>query len=98
MSHDDDAADGLSFPVELDEPASQVRTEVHLPNVAHEDRGAGAVRPDRDFLDVVDGLDVPATAHHVLGAVELDEPPADLVVRAADGIRDLVKRQVEGKE
>src|SRR5262249_14706066 len=98
VPHDHDPTDRLALAVELDEAAPQIRAEVDLADVTDEDRRAVAVRPDGDLLDVVDGGDVAAAAHHVLGAVELHEPPADLVVRAPDGLHDLAEWEMVGKE
>ena len=41
---------------------------------------------------------VAAAAHHVLGARELDQPSADVVVAGADGVDDLVDRDVVGAQ
>ncbi len=46
----------------------------------------------------VDRADVAAAAHHVLGAGELDEPPADVVVRCAGSRRSPAERHVVGEQ
>ena len=98
VTHDDHAAHRLALAVELGEPAAQVGPQVDAADVAHQDRGPAAVGPDRDLLQVGDRLNVAAAAHDVLGAAELDQAPAHLVVRAADGIDHLAEREAVGEQ
>ena len=49
---------------------------------------SSASTPTTMLLEVVDRLHVAAAAHHVLGAGELEQPAADLVVALADGVDD----------
>ncbi len=56
------------------------------------------VLADDDLLDVADRSRVSAAAHHVLGAGELDEAAADVVVPLADRIDDLLNRDLVGEE
>src|SRR5437867_3208499 len=67
-------------------------------DVANQNRRPVVVRADDDLLYVVDRLDVSPSPHHVLRAVELDEPSADFVVRAPDRFHDLVKREAIGEQ
>ena len=99
LPHDDDAADGVADAVEVGDAAADVGADRHLRHVPHQDRRARLRRrPDDDALDVVDRLHVAAAAHHVLGAGELEQPPADLVVALADRVDHVGERDVVGEQ
>ena len=60
---------------------------VDLRDVLDQHRRAGLrVDRDDDVLDVLERAHVAAAAHHVLGAGELEQPAADLVVALADRV------------
>ena len=96
--HDDHAAHRFPLAVEVDEPAAQLGPEVYPGDVAETDRRAGAVGAHGHAAEIVDRLDVAAPAHHVLGAAELEEASAHLVVRAADRVDHVAQRQVVGEQ
>src|SRR6476659_8620354 len=57
------------------------------------DRRAALAGGHDDALEVGDRLRVAAAAHHVLGAAELDQPPASLDVAAAHRFDDALDRE-----
>ncbi|GBC78534.1 hypothetical protein HRbin08_02030 [bacterium HR08] len=104
IPHDHDAADGLPLSIQLGDAATNVRSQSDRAQMFHQDgRPRLRIDPHDDVLDVLEGSDVTATAHHVLPPGELDEPPPHVVVpppnRAHDGLqRDAIGEQGIGVE
>ena len=96
--HHDDAADDLASAVQLGDAAPDVRPEPDAGHVADADRRAARVRAERDLLDVRDGLQIAAAAHHVLAPGELEQPPFDVVVAGPDGVDDVLHAEVVGRQ
>ena len=95
LAHDDDAGDGLTCPVPVRNPAADVGAESHFSHIGYADRNAARTLRQHDLADIVGGLRVAATAHHVLGAAEFHQAAADVVVAAAHRLHDLANRNVE---
>ena len=95
VAHDHDAADHFAFAVQLRDAAPHVRPQSHRSDVAHQNRRA-ASPPTVTLLDVLDGSDIAATAHHVFRAAQFDGAAADVVVAHANGIDHAFHRQPVG--
>ncbi len=89
LAHDHDRAHRLALPVELREAATDVGAEAHRADVLDAERRPVRAGPDRGLAELAEILEVAASAHEVLAPAHLEEPAADLAVRAADGLRDL---------
>src|SRR6185436_15581660 len=85
ITHDRHAADHIAGTVEIGDTATHVGPELDAPDVTNQDRRAAAlVAADNDLLEILHGAGIAAPAHHVFTAVQLDEPPANVVVALAD--------------
>ena len=85
--------------VQIRDAAAQIRAERH----AGRRRGSGSAcrsrwRPATMLSRSAIDLRVAAAAHHVLGAAELDQPAADVVVAAAHRLDDLADRDAVGAQ
>ncbi len=96
LAHDDDAGDHVARPVQVGDAAADVRAQHHLADVLDPDGRAALAGREDDLLDVLERLGVAAPAHHVLGAAELDQAAADIVVAAAHRLHHPVDRDVVG--
>ena len=95
--HHDPARD-LAPPVKLGKAAPDLRTELDAGNILEKDGGAVATAAHRDILQVLDALEISATAHHVFDPGELQHPAFHILVALADGIHDHGNGQVVGLE
>ena len=96
IAHDHNATHNLALAVQLGYAAPHIRPQSHSADVSHQDRGAPAIAPHGDHLDILYRLDVAPAAHHVLRPAELDRAAADVVVAHADGIHDALDREAIG--
>src|SRR6185436_14862807 len=91
VARHDDSADDFALAVLLEQAAADVAPELHGADGGHVDRrAAGGV--DDDALEIGDALHVADAAHDVLGLVDLNQSPADVVVRAPHGVDDSLER------
>ena len=93
LAHHDDARHHFAVAVQIGDAAPEIRADRHVADVADPDRRAALARRHDDVLEVGDRRRVPAAAHHVLGAAELDEPTAGLGVAAAHRLDHALDRQ-----
>ena len=98
LPHDDDATDDLTLPVELGQPATLLRPEVHHTQVTQRHRHSAGTELDRNALEVRDTADVTAAAHRVLMLGHLEDAATDLVVRAPDRLGHGSDRHVVGDQ
>ena len=97
-AHDDDATNGIPFPVELTDPAAHLWAQPDLRDVAQCQRGTAGVHHQRDRFQVIDVVDVTRGANHVFGLGHLDDTAAGFTVRVPDRVPDLGQRYVEGAQ
>ena len=93
----DDTADRFPFPVPVDDAAAHLGPEVNRRDVGEIDRrsrrDAGA---DWDPPQVVQVLDIAASAHHVFAAGPLDHAATDVAVRLLHRGQDVVESDPVG--
>src|SRR3546814_16871597 len=89
------SSDLLALAVELGDAAPLVGSEFDLRHVAHQHRGAALGFKD-DLLDVLDPLEIPASAHHELELGQLDRAAAHVRVAGADRLAHLRERDTQG--
>ncbi len=98
VAHDDDAADVVPGAVQVRDAAADLRSQLDAGDVLQEDRHPALSNLHHDLLEVVEGVRVPVSPHHVLTARELEQAASDLVVRAPDRFDHLVQRELVGGE
>src|SRR5262249_39095732 len=97
-AHHHDAADHVPPAVEVHDPPPDVGPQADLSHVAHQDRSAAPVVPHDDVLEVGDRADVAAPAHHVLGAGNLHQASAHVVIPLTNGLDHARQRDLESQE
>ena len=95
---DDDTAHGLAETVELGGAPPHVGSELDPGDVPQQDGCALLIDPQNDLFEVFWFADIPPTAHHVFGSVELEDASANVVVRHLDGLHDVVERDPIGQK
>ena len=98
VTHDDDAADRLAPAIDLRDSEPDVRSDRHRCDVAYPDRYALDANTDGQVGDVADAAQVAEPANHVVATRDLDGPPADIRVRAADSPDYLVSGHPEAEQ
>ena len=93
LAHHDDPRHHFAGAVQIRHAPPQIRADRHVADVADPDRRAALAGGHDDALEVGDRLRVPAAAHHVLGAAELDQPAGSLRVAAAHRLDDALDRE-----
>ena len=93
LAHHDDPRHHFAGAVQIRHAPPQIRADRHVADVADPDRRAALAGGHDDALEVGDRLRVPAAAHHVLGAAELDQPTGSLHVAAAHRLDDALDRE-----
>src|SRR5262249_54291862 len=86
LPHHHDACYNVALAVPIRDPAAQVRTHHHVAHVLDANRNAAGNRSQYDVANVAGRLRVSAATYHVLGAAELHQAPADVVVTGAHGL------------
>src|SRR5260221_406897 len=85
IAHHDDATDGFAFAIPLGDAAPHVRPELHIGNLAQQDRHAVGADTDRDLPQVVEALNVAAHAQDEFFLGHFDGAPANFAVAALHG-------------
>ena len=67
-------------------------------DILEQNGGAGAVRADRNILEILDILNISAAPDHVFDPGKFEDPPLDIPVALPDRIHDLGERDVIGKK
>ena len=97
-AHHDHAADRFALAVELADAAAHLRPELDACHVAEAYRHAGIGGHQGDRAEIVQGLQIARSAHHVLGLAQLQHRAAGLLVAAADRLHHAGVRNAVGRE
>src|SRR5206468_2577896 len=96
VPHHHDATRHLALAVELGDAAAHLRSESDVGNHADQDGGAPFAGAQREAADVVEGLDVTASADDVLLPGELDRAAAHVPVAGTNHLHDPGEGDVVG--
>ena len=91
MPRNDDSADDFTRAVLVEQSATKLRPRGNRAELRERDRHASR-RSHDDVCGILDRADVPDPADDVLTLTDLQQPAADIVVRAADGGDDTLER------
>ena len=94
VAHDHDAPHRLAFAIQLRDATPHVGAELHVRDLAEQDRHAFRADPDRNLAQVVETLDVAAHAQDEFLLRHLDGASPDLAVALLDRHADLGDREV----
>src|SRR5438132_1876488 len=97
VTHDNNAADGLAFAIQLRDAAPDVAAKMDAADVLHVNRRAVLDFED-NVLDVLDFFDVTAAADEILGRCDFQNAAAHIGVAHFDGVDDLAERNVVSNE
>ena len=98
VAHHDDAAHVVAQPVEVGDAAPDLGAERHVADILQQDGNPAGARLHHHVFEVGRVLYIPASPHHVLGARELDEASAHLVVGHPDRFGDHGERNAVGRQ
>ena len=98
VAHDHNAADRFAFAVQLGDAAAHVGAELHVGDLAQQDRHAFVAHAHGDFPQVLEILDVAAHAQDEFLFRQLDGASADFAVAALDGHADVGDGEVVGAQ
>jgi hypothetical protein len=97
-AHHDDAAGHLALAVQLGDAAAHLRAHLHARHVAEAYRDTGVGGGQRNPAEIVERLQVPRCADHVLGLAQLEHRAPGLLVGLLDSVDHLPVRNVVGLE
>ena len=97
-AHDDHAARHFAFAIEFRDAAAHLRPDLDARHVAQLHRNATVGGRQRDCPEVVERLQVPGGAHHVLGFTEFEHRAATLAVGLLHGVDHAVVRDAVGAQ
>ena len=97
-AHDDNRADHVPAAVQVGDPPSRPRRELHGGYVGDSDRRSRRCRSEHDVLQVANALDVAQPADHVLPLRHLDDHGPDVLVRGPNRSYHLRHRDPEASQ
>ena len=98
VPHHDPAGDDLALAVEVRDPASQCRSDLHVRHIANCYRNAARRSSHRHPANVIDARESATSSHDVLRPAHLEHAPANILIRVADGFSRLLDRNPERKQ
>src|ERR1019366_188889 len=98
LPHDHDPGYRLPGSVPVRDAAPDIRPERYVAHVGDANRNSALIFREHDLADVVSRLRISTAAHHVLGAAEFHQSPADVIVAAAHCVHYFADRDIERLE
>ena len=98
VTHDDDAADGFAFAVQLGDAAPHVGAELHRRDVAQQNGHAVRATAHGDLPQIVQALHVTLDGQDEFAFGQFERASAHLAVAAFDGHAHVLQRQVVGAQ
>src|SRR5947209_9750799 len=92
LPHDDDAGDNFAVSIQIRYATPQFWAKHHLPNVLYPDRCAGLARSKNNIFEVIHGLGIAASTHHILGAAKLEQASTHFTVASPHRVHHAADR------
>lgn len=96
--HNDDAAHGVAIAVKVSDATADFRPQRDGTEILHKDGRSLFVRPNDDFFDVANALNITSSTDHVFRPGEFYQSAAHVIIAVSNRLDYRGDRNVEGQQ